>query len=367
MGHFCRACRRDRANERFSGRGHQQHVCKDCQRLPREKRNRTEQLDELYSFLDQSNISAKNIQRLRTLGASSDKEVRALAEVVREIALVYPRKRRRLQVLVLAHWELFLRWHAVMGDEYFEDLALDHAPQNDWLYAALKRAASSPKPARSLTPVATAPARSPAPASSPGSGLEPTSAEAAGLKRVTIYTDGACRGNPGPGGWAAILRYGSRVREISGGEPDTTNNRMELLAAISALESLNQPCAVSIHTDSEYLRNGITRWIARWKTNGWRTQERTPVKNADLWIRLDAAVTRHRLTWQWVRGHAGTPDNERCDALARAAVGRRQAGTTTGEAPQAVSGSHHSHHLGPAHQAVGANQTRLLITHDRHG
>lgn len=139
--------------------------------------------------------------------------------------------------------------------------------------------------------------------------------ETAGV--VEVYTDGACSGNPGPGGWGAVLRYGEHVREMCGGEPaGTTNNRMELTAAIQALESLTRPATVHIHTDSTYLRNGVTSWVANWKRNGWRTAARQPVKNADLWQRLDAAATPHDVSWFWVRGHAGDPGNERADALA---------------------------------------------------
>jgi ribonuclease HI len=141
--------------------------------------------------------------------------------------------------------------------------------------------------------------------------------EQAAGKIVEIYTDGACRGNPGPGGWGAVLRYGDREKEISGGDAEkTTNNRMELMAAIMALEALTRPATVRVHTDSEYLRNGITRWVDRWKRNGWMTTEKQPVKNAELWQRLDAAGARHQVTWHWVRGHAGDPGNERADALA---------------------------------------------------
>ena len=139
---------------------------------------------------------------------------------------------------------------------------------------------------------------------------------------VVIHTDGACSGNPGPGGWGAILASGPHRKEIRGGEAHTTNNRMELTAAISALESLKRPCLVDIHTDSQYLRNGIMSWIARWKRNGWRTAERSPVKNADLWKRLDAALARHRVRWHWVRGHAGHALNERADQLAREGLER---------------------------------------------
>ncbi len=137
---------------------------------------------------------------------------------------------------------------------------------------------------------------------------------------VDAYTDGACSGNPGPGGWGAILRYGDRERELSGGEPQTTNNRMELMAAIQALEALKRPCRVRIHTDSRYLRDGITGWIHNWKRNGWKTAARKPVKNADLWQRLDRSIGRHEIEWHWVRGHAGHPENERADALARQAI-----------------------------------------------
>jgi ribonuclease HI len=143
---------------------------------------------------------------------------------------------------------------------------------------------------------------------------------------VSIYTDGACSGNPGPGGWGAILRWAGHERELSGGEPHTTNNRMELLAAISALEALKRPCSVDLHTDSQYLRQGITGWIMGWKRNGWRTADRKPVKNADLWQRLDAAVARHDVRWHWVRGHAGDALNERADALAREAIAAIRAG-----------------------------------------
>lgn len=141
---------------------------------------------------------------------------------------------------------------------------------------------------------------------------------------VEIYTDGACSGNPGPGGWGALLRYGDHEKELSGGEPQTTNNRMELMAAIRALESLTRPAAVHLHTDSTYVRNGITKWIHGWQRNGWRTAAKAPVKNADLWRRLVAAIERHDVQWFWVKGHNGHPDNERADALA--CRGRDQAG-----------------------------------------
>ncbi len=142
---------------------------------------------------------------------------------------------------------------------------------------------------------------------------------------VTIYTDGACSGNPGPGGWGVVLQAveGSHVlrdREFSGGEAETTNNRMELMAAIAALEALERPTAITVVTDSKYLRDGITEWIHGWKRNGWRTAAKKPVKNADLWQRLDAAQSPHRVSWDWVRGHAGHEENERADDLATAEI-----------------------------------------------
>ena len=139
---------------------------------------------------------------------------------------------------------------------------------------------------------------------------------------VEIYTDGACSGNPGPGGWGALLRYKGRERTLSGGESSTTNNRMELMAAIRSLETLTRPCRVTLYTDSEYVRKGITQWLPNWKQRGWRTADKRPVKNADLWKRLDNAVTRHDIKWRWVRGHSGHPENERADALARQAIGK---------------------------------------------
>ena len=134
---------------------------------------------------------------------------------------------------------------------------------------------------------------------------------------VVIYTDGACSGNPGPGGWGAILMSGTHRKEICGGEPNTTNNRMELLAAISALEVLKGPSKVELHTDSQYMRDGITKWIFGWKRNGWKTADKKPVKNVELWQRLDDAQKRHTIDWRWVKGHAGHPENERADELAR--------------------------------------------------
>ena len=142
------------------------------------------------------------------------------------------------------------------------------------------------------------------------------------MRRTTIYTDGACLGNPGPGGWAALLVGDDGRREISGYEPATTNNRMELRAAVEALRALEEPSHVDLHTDSQYLRNGMSEWLARWKRNGWRTADRKPVKNVDLWQELDGLAARHDVHWHWVRGHAGHPENERCDALANEAIRR---------------------------------------------
>jgi ribonuclease HI len=136
------------------------------------------------------------------------------------------------------------------------------------------------------------------------------------LADVEIFTDGACKGNPGPGGWGAIIRSGGREKELSGGEPLTTNNRMEMLAAIRALQALKRPCTITLHTDSIYLRDGITKWVHGWKRNGWRTADRKPVKNAELWQELIEAAAPHRIGWEWVRGHAGHPENERADRLA---------------------------------------------------
>lgn len=145
------------------------------------------------------------------------------------------------------------------------------------------------------------------------------------MKKIVIHTDGGCKGNPGPGGWAAVLEYGTRLKEISGGEPATTNNRMELRAAIEALQCLKEPCAVELFTDSAYLRNGITGWIRGWKARGWRTADKKPVKNEDLWRALDAAATRHKITWRWLKGHAGHTLNERCDQLAEAEIAKIKA------------------------------------------
>ena len=137
---------------------------------------------------------------------------------------------------------------------------------------------------------------------------------------ITIYTDGACSGNPGPGGWGAILISGEHRKELCGGEANTTNNRMELMAAIEALEALKFSSTVALYTDSTYVRDGITKWIHGWRRNGWKTAAKKPVKNAELWQRLDAATGRHTINWHWVKGHAGHPENERADALARSAI-----------------------------------------------
>ena len=140
------------------------------------------------------------------------------------------------------------------------------------------------------------------------------------MSEVVVYTDGACRGNPGPGGWGVLLKAGDRERELYGGEPDTTNNRMELTAAIEALKALRRPCLVALYTDSEYQRKGITEWLPRWRERGWRTASRKPVKNVDLWRMLDELAAEHRIDWHWVKGHSGDPGNERADALANAGL-----------------------------------------------
>jgi ribonuclease HI len=147
---------------------------------------------------------------------------------------------------------------------------------------------------------------------------------------VVIYTDGACSGNPGPGGWGAVLMSGEHEKDLWGGEPMTTNNRMELMAAIQALEALKKPCKVELHTDSQYVRNGISEWISGWKARGWKTAAKDPVKNEDLWRRLDAARARHEVDWRWVKGHNGHPLNERADALARQGAVEARAGKLTG-------------------------------------
>lgn len=140
------------------------------------------------------------------------------------------------------------------------------------------------------------------------------------MDKVSIFTDGACRGNPGPGGWGAILRYGEAEKELYGSERQTTNNRMELMAAIVALETLKRPCEIVLVTDSEYLRKGITEWLAAWKRRGWKTADKKPVKNQDLWVRLEEATHRHQIRWQWIKGHSGHVENERADQLANKAI-----------------------------------------------
>jgi len=149
-------------------------------------------------------------------------------------------------------------------------------------------------------------------------------------ERVTIHTDGACSGNPGPGGWGAILTFGDQEKELNGGEPHTTNNRMELMAAISALEALKRPCVVELHTDSQYLRNGISQWLQLWKARGWRTMSKGAVKNEDLWRRLDEAQARHQIDWRWVKAHNGHPINERADTLARQGMEAAEAALRAG-------------------------------------
>ena len=144
------------------------------------------------------------------------------------------------------------------------------------------------------------------------------------MKRVTLITDGSCLGNPGPGGWAAILRHGEKKKELSGGEDQTTNNRMEMTAVIAGLEALREPCEIRIEIDSEYVKNGVTQWMAGWKKRGWTTAAKQPVKNQDLWRKLDEALSRHAVEWRWVKGHADHDDNNRCDELARSEAERRR-------------------------------------------
>ena len=137
------------------------------------------------------------------------------------------------------------------------------------------------------------------------------------VKRVTLITDGSCLGNPGPGGWAAILRYRKKSKQLSGGESHTTNNRMEMTAVIEGLNALREPCKVLVEIDSQYVKDGVTKWMAGWKRRGWKTASKAPVKNQDLWLKIDTAVSRHAIEWKWVKGHAGHADNNRCDQLAR--------------------------------------------------
>lgn len=151
---------------------------------------------------------------------------------------------------------------------------------------------------------------------------ESSSSPAGPAKKIEIYTDGACSGNPGPGGWGAILRFQGKEKELSGGHPETTNNQMELQAAIEGLRALKEHCIVDLYTDSQYLRQGITQWIHNWKRNGWKTSDKKPVKNQTLWLELDELVQRHTVNWHWLKGHAGHPENERCDELARNEIAR---------------------------------------------
>jgi ribonuclease HI len=146
------------------------------------------------------------------------------------------------------------------------------------------------------------------------------------VKAVEAFTDGACRGNPGPGGWGVVLRAGERVKELSGGEPDTTNNRMELKAAIEALSALKQSCRVALYTDSVYVRSGITEWLPAWRARGWKTAGKKPVKNQDLWLKLSEQAARHEVAWHWVKGHSGHPENERADELANIGLDEMLAG-----------------------------------------
>lgn len=140
---------------------------------------------------------------------------------------------------------------------------------------------------------------------------------------VSIYTDGACSGNPGPGGWGAILRYGDHEKELNGGEGETTNNRMEMTAVIEALKALKKPCKVDLYTDSTYVKDGVTKWMDGWKAKGWKTAAKKPVKNQDLWLAMDAELARHSVTWHWIKGHAGHPENERADELARMGIPKK--------------------------------------------
>ena len=173
------------------------------------------------------------------------------------------------------------------------------------------------------------------------------------MKNVTIHSDGACEGNPGPGGWSAVLECGSAKKEISGAVAATTSNRMELTAAIEALFRLKEPCAVEFITDSQYLRNGITKWIAGWKRKGWITTTRQPVKNADLWRRLDEVASGHRIIWKWVKGHAGHVGNERCDSLAVEAIVQLRVQQTSGQLQAAL-------HEFKASQIPASAQSELL-------
>jgi ribonuclease HI len=173
------------------------------------------------------------------------------------------------------------------------------------------------------------------------------------LKKVTIHTDGGCEDNPGPGGWAAVLTYGDLNKEISGGAPATTNNRMELQAAISALQALKEPCEVEFYTDSQYVRQGITSWVASWKARGWLTTAKKPVSNEELWRALDAEAQRHKIRWHWLKGHAGHAGNERCDALAGAEIAKIRQQYTRAQLKELLS-------VFKSERATGAE--RLLIS-----
>jgi len=161
--------------------------------------------------------------------------------------------------------------------------------------------------------------------------MNPGSMKSGSMKTVEIHTDGACLGNPGPGGWGALLRFGGRERELSGGDAATTNNRMELMGAIMALEALTEPCTAVLYTDSKYVQQGISEWMPKWLRSGWKTSGGQPVKNRDLWERLHAAAARHRVEWRWVKGHNGHPENERVDVLARDAALRAQRSGASGQ------------------------------------
>ena len=175
------------------------------------------------------------------------------------------------------------------------------------------------------------------------------------MKKVTIHTDGGCEGNPGPGGWAAVLEFGGRTKEVSGGEPATTNNRMELEASIAALESLSEPCEVELFTDSTYVRDGITKWIKTWKARGWMTTTKQPVKNEDLWRALDTVAARHRVHWRWLKGHTGHAGNERCDVLATAAIDKIKKDFTSAQLSTAIAALQ-------AKRVPGAGQPELFQT-----
>ena len=312
MGHYCRICDRERPNEAFTGRGHRNHVCKKCQRLPHSQRALVQQLDELANYLAQSHLSPKNVFRLQELARSEAAEVSDWSTALLEVARHYPYRRRRYVRMARERPELLGRLRRLLGDAWWDELLAESGSsfRVEDSKAGVLEGRDATRPPDDL------------PSQSSGLAVARPSTEAGpGPKRVIIHTDGACRHNPGPGGWAAILRYGEHVKEITGSEPSTTNNRMELQAAIASLRALKKPCAVELVTDSKYLRDGVTRWMAKWKANGWMTVERVSVKNRDLWEQLDEQCARHRVVWSWVRGHIGHPDNERCDALARAAIG----------------------------------------------